>query len=42
MSEERDKDLHEEKDTRMDEIRDTHWRTVSEKGDNKKKIHDLR
>ena len=26
----------------MDEIREEHWRDVSEEGDNKKKIHALR
>ena len=41
-SEERDPDLNEEEDIRMDEIRDDHWRYVSEEGDNKKKMHALR
>ena len=42
VSEERDTDLNEEDDIRMDEIRDKHWRYVAEEGDNKKKIHALR
>ena len=29
VSEERDTDLHEEEDIRMDEIRDKHWRDVA-------------
>ena len=40
--EERYPDLNEEDDTRMDEIRDEHWRNVAEEGDDKKKMHDLR
>ena len=41
VSEERDPDLNEEEDIRMDELRDEHWRGVSEEGDDKKKIHAL-
>ena len=41
VSEERHQDLNKEKYTRMDEIRDEHWRDVAEEGDNKKKIHSL-
>ena len=40
-SEERDMDLNEEEDTRMDEIREEHWRDFDEEGDNKKKIRSL-
>ena len=42
MLEERDPDLNEEEDIRMDAIMDKHWRDVSEEGDNKKKINALR
>ena len=42
MSEERDPDLNEEEDIRMDEIREYHWRYFDEEGDDNKKIHDLR
>ena len=41
MSGERDLYLNEEEDIIMDEIRDNHWRDVSEEGDDKKKIHTL-
>ena len=42
VAEERDPDLHEKEDIRLDEIREEHWRDVDEEGDDKKKIHDLR
>ena len=42
MAEERDLDLNEEEDIRLDAIREEHWRDVSEEGEDKKKIHDLR
>ena len=42
VSEERDPDLNEEEDFRLDEIREEYWRDVSEEGDDKKKIHALR
>ena len=42
MSEERDPDLNEEEDIRIDEIRDEHWRDVAREGDNEKKINALR
>ena len=42
VSEERDPDLNEYEDIRIDEIRDEHWRDVAEEGDDKKNIHDLR
>ena len=41
VSEERDPELNEEEDIRMDEIRDKNWRGVAEEGDNKKKFHAL-
>ena len=41
VAEERDPDLNEEEDIRMDEIREDHWRDVAEEGDDKKKIHYL-
>ena len=40
--EERDPDLNEEEDIRLDKIREEHWRDVSEVGGYKKKIHALR
>ena len=40
--EERDPDLNEEEDIRLDEIREEHWRDITEEGDDKKNIHDLR
>ena len=39
---ERDTDLNEEEDIRMDEIRENPWRYITEEGGNKKRIHDLR
>ena len=42
MSEERDPDLNEEEDIRLDEIREEHWMDDAEEGDDKKKIHSLR
>ena len=41
VSEERYPDLTEEEDIIMNEIRENHWRDVSEECDNKKKIHAL-
>ena len=42
VSEERDMGLNGEEDIRMDEIRDEHWRDVSEEDDYKKNMHALR
>ena len=42
VSEERDPDLNEEEDIRMDSIREDHCIYVSDKGDDKKKMHALR
>ena len=42
VTEQRDPDLNEEEDIRLDAIREEHWRDFSDEGDNKKKIHDLR
>ena len=42
MAEERDLDLNEEEDIRLDEIREYHWGDASEEGDDKKNIHALR
>ena len=42
VPEEIDPNLNEEEDIRIDEIREEHWRDVSEEGDNKKKINTLR
>ena len=42
VAEERDPDLNEKEDIRLDEIREEHWRDVSEEGDDKKNIHALR
>ena len=43
MAEERDPDLNEEENIRLDhKIREEHWRDVAEEGGNKKKIHALR
>ena len=42
VSEERDPDLNEEGDIRLDEIREEHWIDIAEEGDNKKKIHAMR
>ena len=42
VAEERYPDLNEKEDIRLDEIREDHWRDVSEEGDDKKKIHALR
>ena len=39
VAEERDPDLNEEEDIRLDIIREEHWRDVDEEGDNRKKIH---
>ena len=41
-AEERDPELNEKEDIRLDEIMGEHWRDVDEEGDNKKNIHDLR
>ena len=40
--EERDPDLNEEEDIRLDEIREEHWRDIAEEGGDKNKIHALR
>ena len=42
VAEERDPDLNEYEDIRLDAIREENWKDVSEEGDNKKKIIDLR
>ena len=42
VAEERDPDLNQEEDIRLDEIREEHWRYVAEEGDDNKKIHALR
>ena len=42
MEEERDPDLNEEEDIRLDEIREDNWRDFSEEGNNNKRIHALR
>ena len=42
VAEERDRDLNEEEDIRLDAIREEHWRNVSEEGDDNKNIHALR
>ena len=42
LAEEIYQDLDEEEDTRLDAIREEHWRDVSEEGGNNKKIHALR
>ena len=41
VSEERDSDLNEEEDTRMEDNREEHWRYVAEDDEDKKKIHYL-
>ena len=42
MTEERDTDLNEEEDVRLDAFREDHWRDVAEEGENKKKVNALR
>ena len=42
MSEERDLDLNEEEDIRMDKIRDEHWMGIAHEVEDKKKINTLR
>ena len=42
VSEERDLDLNEEVDIRMEDIREENWRYVSENGKDKKKIYALK
>ena len=42
VTEERDPDLNEEEDIRLDAIREEHWRDFSDEGDNNNKIHVLR
>ena len=42
VAEERDPDLNEDGGIRLDAIREENWRDVSEEGDNKKNIYDLR
>ena len=41
LAEERDPDLNEEEDIRLDAIREEHWRGVSEEGDDNNNIHAL-
>ena len=41
MAEERDPEQNEEEETRLDEIREDHWRDIAEEGDDKNKIHAL-
>ena len=42
VAEERDPELNEEKDIRLDGIREDRWRYVAEEGDDKNKIRALR
>ena len=42
VSEERDPDLNDEEDIKLDEIREEHWIYIAEEGDNKKNIRSLR
>ena len=42
VSEERDLDLNDNEDIRMEDSREGHWGDVSNDGDNKKNIHALR
>ena len=42
MSEERYPDLNEEVDFVMEDSREEHWRSASEDGDDKEKMHALR
>ena len=42
VAEERDPDLNEEEDIRLDGIRKEHWKDISEEGDDKKNIHSQR
>ena len=42
MAEERDLDVNEEEDIRLDVIMEEHWRDVAEEGEDKKNIHALR
>ena len=42
VSEEKDPELNEDEDIRMDAIRGEHWRGVAEESDDKKKMHALR
>ena len=42
VAEERDPDLNEKEDIRLDEIREYHWRDISEEKYDKKNIHALR
>ena len=39
VSEERNTDLNEDEDIKMDEIRDEHWRDVAEEGYDNKKVN---
>ena len=41
VAEERDTEPNEEKDVRLDVIREENWRDVDEEGNNKKKFHEL-
>ena len=38
MSEERDPDLNDEEDIRMEDSREDHWNNVSEDGDNRRRF----
>ena len=42
VAEERDPDLNQKEDIRLDEIWEEHWRDISQEGDDKKNIHALR
>ena len=42
MLEDRDLDLNEEENIRLDSIREENFRDVAEEGEDKKKIHTLR
>ena len=42
VAEERDPDLNDEEDVRLDAIREENWRDVAEEGEYKKKFHALR
>ena len=41
VAEERDPDLNEEYDIRLDAIMEEHWRDIAEEGENKNNIHAL-
>ena len=42
VAEERDPDLNEKEDIKLNEIREDHWRDIAEEGDDKKNINALR